>query len=172
MKGLHESLMKQPIRYCKTKLAKLATFLFFCGEWISLSYRHGSVPPGRPISLMASKIPIYLRTYRKRHGLTQDEVAFLLGCQNGANVSRFERLARQPNLESAIACEVVFGKTTHDLFPRAYAEVERSVAERARALVKRLQTGSPETPGLRQKLASLEAIIGRGALPRPVARYE
>ena len=74
---------------------------------------------------MESRIPSYLRTYRKRYGLTQDEVAFLLGCQSGTKVSRFERLARKPNLETALACEVVFGIPAHELFPRAYAEVEK-----------------------------------------------
>ena len=37
------------------------------------------------------KLENYLRTYRKRSGLTQREVAFLVGCRNGAQVSRYER---------------------------------------------------------------------------------
>ena len=114
---------------------------------------------------MASRIHSYLRTHRKRCGLTQDEVAFLLGCRTGTKVSRFERLARRPNLATALACEVVFGIPAHELFPRAHAEAEKEVAERALALANRLRTGSGrETRRLRQKLASLKAIVSRGGV--------
>ena len=114
---------------------------------------------------MASRIHSYLRTHRKRCGLTQDEVAFLLGCRTGTKVSRFERLARKPNLATALACGVVFGIPAHELFPRAHAEVEKEVAERALALANRLRTGSGrETRRLRQKLASLKAIVSRGGV--------
>jgi hypothetical protein len=88
-----------------------------------------------------------------------------LGCQTGTKVSRFERLARNPNLATALACGVVFGTPAHELFPRAHPEVEKEVADRARALANRLRTGSGrETPRLRQKLASLKAIVTRGAV--------
>ena len=109
---------------------------------------------------MAARIISYLRTYRKRGGLTQDEMAFLLGCQSGAKLSRFERLARQPNLETALACQVVFGIPAHELFPGVFAEVERTVTERAHVLSGRLQAkrGRPHS-GLRQKLAMLSAIV-------------
>lgn len=47
------------------------------------------------------KLDNYLRTYRKKLGLTQREVAFLLGCHSGAKVSRYERSARIPLLTSS-----------------------------------------------------------------------
>ena len=55
---------------------------------------------------MSHKLQNYLRTYRKRSGLSQDEVAFLLGCQTGAKVSRYEPFARKPSLETLFAYEV------------------------------------------------------------------
>jgi|SRR6266576_4678451 len=58
---------------------------------------------------MSHKLENYLRTYRKQSGLSQDEVAFLLGCQTGTKVSRYERFARKPSLETLFAYEVVFG---------------------------------------------------------------
>jgi transcriptional regulator with XRE-family HTH domain len=101
----------------------------------------------------------YLRTHRKRGGLTQDEMAFLLGYQSGTKISRFERLARHPNLETALACQVVFGISAHKLFPGVFAEVEKTVTERARQLSERLQgkRGSNRS-GLRHKRATLSAI--------------
>jgi hypothetical protein len=89
-------------------------------------------------------------------------VAFLLGCQSGTKISRFERLARTANLETALACELVFGIPAHELFPRVYAQVEKIVTERARQLSNRLRVDSGRgTLRNRQKLASLNAIGGR-----------
>lgn len=101
----------------------------------------------------------YLRTHRKRGGLTQDEMAFLLGCQSGTKISRFERLARQPNLKTALACQVILGVPAHELFPGMFAEVEKTVAERARQLSSRLQAQrAGGRSGFRHKLAILRAI--------------
>jgi transcriptional regulator with XRE-family HTH domain len=108
---------------------------------------------------MIPRIMSYLRTYRKRGGLTQDEMAFLLGYQSGTKVSRFERLARHPNLETALACQVVFGIPAHKLFPGVFAEVEKTVTERARLLSDQLQSQrQSDRPGLRHTLAILRAI--------------
>ena len=86
-------------------------------------------------------------------------MAFLLGCQSGTKISRFERLARQPNLETALACQVVFGVPAHELFPGVFAEVEKTVIERARLLSGRLQSQrEQDRSGLRHKLATLRAI--------------
>src|SRR2546421_227517 len=53
---------------------------------------------------MASpRLENYLRTYRKRSGLTQREVAFLLGSKNGAQLSRYEKQRRLPPLRTALA---------------------------------------------------------------------
>jgi len=108
---------------------------------------------------MVPRIISYLRTYRKRGGLTQDEMAFLLGCQSGTKISRFERLARHPNLETALACQVIFGVPAHKLFPGVFAEVERTVTERARVLTSRLQAKPGQHHGFRHKLAILSAIV-------------
>ena len=116
---------------------------------------------------MAPRIKSYLRTHRKRGGLTQDEMAFLLGCQSGTKISRFERLARQPNLETALACQVVLGIPVHELFPGVFAEVEKTVAERARLLADRLRTErGQDHSNRRHKLA----IISSGARAQPMRR--
>ena len=108
---------------------------------------------------MAPKIMSYLRTHRKRGGLTQDEMAFLLGYQSGTKISRFERLARQPNLETALACQVVFGIPAHELFPGVFAEVEKTVTKRARLLSDQLRAQrGHDRSRIRHKLAILKAI--------------
>jgi transcriptional regulator with XRE-family HTH domain len=109
--------------------------------------------------LMAPRIKSYLRTHRKKGGLSQDEMAFLLGYQSGTKISRFERLARHPNLETALACQVVFGIPAHKLFPGVFAKVEKTVTERARLLSDQLRSQRASgRSGLRNKLAILKAI--------------
>src|SRR2546428_10823137 len=107
---------------------------------------------------MAShRLPNYLKTYRKRAGLSQDEVAFLLGCRSGAKVSRYERLARRPSLETAFAYEAVFGVPARDLFAGVYEKVESDIVKRARVLAGKLTAAKPDRVMLR-KLQSLKAM--------------
>jgi len=85
-----------------------------------------------------SRLPNYLRMHRKRMGLSQDQVASILGCRSGAKVSRYERFQREPTLRTAIACEVLFGVSIRELFAGVYEEIERAVERRARTLARRL----------------------------------
>jgi transcriptional regulator with XRE-family HTH domain len=85
-----------------------------------------------------SKLPNYLRAHRKRLGLSQQQVAFLLGCRSGAKVSRYERFTREPTLRTAFACEVIFHTPARELFAGIYEEVEHETERRARILARRL----------------------------------
>ena len=84
---------------------------------------------------MSPRLPNYLKSYRKRAGLSQDEVAFLLGCASGAKVSRYERFSRQPNRATAAACEVVFRAPMRESLAGAYAKVEGTIKQRAQFLL-------------------------------------
>ncbi len=85
----------------------------------------------------------YLRSHRKRLRLSQEEVAFLLGAQSGAKVSRYEQFARVPSLETALAFEVIFQRSASELFGGLYQKVEREVTERAKTLTSRMQERKP-----------------------------
>ena len=82
----------------------------------------------------------YLRAYRKRSGLTQREVAFLLGCRNGVQVSRYEKRRCVPLLATALACEAVFGIPVAELFAGVRERVGREVDKRLLELKSKLQT--------------------------------
>jgi transcriptional regulator with XRE-family HTH domain len=84
------------------------------------------------------KLENYLRMYRKRSGLTQRDVAFLLGCQNGAQVSRYEKRKRVPPLQTALACEAVFGVPVAELFAGMRESVEKEIRRRFVAIQARL----------------------------------
>jgi transcriptional regulator with XRE-family HTH domain len=107
---------------------------------------------------MASKrLPNYLRVYRKRLGLSQNEVAFLLGWRDASQPSRYEHFARLPTLRTAFALAVIFRVSVHELFSGEYQKVENAVCRQAQRLETRLTTESPDrsTAG---KLALLKVI--------------
>jgi transcriptional regulator with XRE-family HTH domain len=106
---------------------------------------------------MSITLQNYLKTYRKRGGLTQDEMAYLLGCQDGAKVSRYERMTRQPNLETALGCQAVFGVPVHELFPGIYKEVEKIIIPRAQQLSLQVKNEIP-SPYTDRKLETLQSI--------------
>jgi transcriptional regulator with XRE-family HTH domain len=106
------------------------------------------------------KLDNYLRTYRKRSGFSQDELAYLLGAPDGAKVSRYERTSREPNLETLLAYEAIFGVPPKQLFAGRTAKVERAVTRRARLLARRLSAGGPAGSSS-HKLEMLAAIAGQ-----------
>jgi len=118
---------------------------------------------------MSHKLQNYLRTYRKRSGLSQDEVAYLLGRQTGTKVSRYERFARKPSLESLFAYEVMFGAPARELFAGAYQKVEKRILNRAQLLTRKLNRATPDRMATR-KLQILKAITsGSGTGPDKIS---
>lgn len=108
---------------------------------------------------MSRKLPNYLRTYRRRAGLTQKELGFLLGCKTGAKVSRYEHYQREPSLYAILSCDAIFGAPLCDLFAGMYSEARNKVAERAKAMLARLQ-GLPQTKRIAGKAKVLSRLIG------------
>jgi transcriptional regulator with XRE-family HTH domain len=108
------------------------------------------------------KLPNYLRTYRKRIGLSQEDLAFLLGCRSGAKVCRYERFSRVPTLRVALAYEVIFRAPARDLFGGLQQKVEQEVSIRAEFLARKLAVQRPGRLAAR-KLEMLKTISA--ALP-------
>jgi transcriptional regulator with XRE-family HTH domain len=115
---------------------------------------------------MAHTLHNYLRTYRKRAGLSQDEVAFLLGVAYGTKVSRYERRSRQPGLMTVFAYEVLFRVTPRELFGDLFRKVETKTLRRARALVRKLGRAACD-PLTARKLNLLRAITS-GSVSEPL----
>lgn len=107
---------------------------------------------------MSYELPNYLRTYRKRAGLTQNEMALLLGCRNGAKVSRYEHYSRLPNLQTVIAYQIIFRTSTQELFEGIYEDVERATLKRVRAAVKKLSKKALDLRTIR-KLEILRSLL-------------
>jgi len=94
--------------------------------------------------MRSRRLPNYLKAHRKHSGLSQDEVAFLLGCENGAKVSRYEKRRRLPPLETALACEAIFGVPVSELFAGVREDIGKDIARRRAALKTKLQADTLE----------------------------
>jgi transcriptional regulator with XRE-family HTH domain len=101
----------------------------------------------------------YLRTYRKRLGLSEDEIAFLLECKSGAKVSRHEHFGRDPSLRTALAYEAIFQVPVRELFAGIYQTVEQNTLKQIRTLSEKLQASDPPHPRHQRRRAQVEAAL-------------
>lgn len=80
-----------------------------------------------------------VRTYRKQSGLTQRELAMVLGYSDLWQISRHERSRSWPSLRIALAYEIVFQVPLATIFQEARRSVERSVELKLNALERDLR---------------------------------
>ena len=90
--------------------------------------------------MATQRLENYLRTHRKRSGLTQREIAFLLGWKTGGSLGRYEKRRRLPPLKTALACEEIFGVPVSELFAGIRQAVGRDIEKRRVVLRASLQT--------------------------------
>ena len=144
-------------------------------SWVGSRRRENEKTFVEPSSriLVSQKLPNYLKTYRKRAGLSQADLAYLLGVRSGTKVSRYERFSRVPNLETALAFEALYHLPVADLFAGVADDRARDVLRRARLLERRLLARTTN-PSLTRKLTALHEIIAVAGeevqyepLPRP-----
>jgi transcriptional regulator with XRE-family HTH domain len=108
--------------------------------------------------MSVEQLPNYLRSHRKRTGLSQKEVAFLLSVESGSKVSRYEHFVRIPTLSTAFAFGVIFAVPLEELFAGIAEQAEQVTIRQATVLAKRL-AARRDYPLLAEKLTSLTAII-------------
>lgn len=111
--------------------------------------------------MVTPRLENYLRTYRKRSGLTQQEVGYLLGRETGALVSRYEKRRRLPPLETALAYEEIFGVPIGELFAGIRQSVGRDVKKRRLELRASLQTKTPKASDVRMAAHKLRWLADR-----------
>src|SRR5216683_757347 len=82
------------------------------------------------ITIMPSRLNNYLRLHRRRAGLSQIEVAFLLGAHEGGRISRYEKGHNIPTLRTALTLAAIFGASLGDLFSGIQVEIDSEVLRR------------------------------------------
>lgn len=83
----------------------------------------------------------YIRAHRRRSGLTQRELAGVLGYTE-AQVSRHERARALPPLVTALVYEALFRVPVAELFPHAYQKVKGDIETRLTEMEQALQKKS------------------------------
>ena len=81
----------------------------------------------------------YVRTYRRRSGLAQQDLAFLLGSKDKARVCHYEQGCRIPSLRTALALAAILGISISILFSGVQREVYKDVANRIARLHSQIQ---------------------------------
>lgn len=114
---------------------------------------------------MSRPLTQYLVTHRKRAGLSQRELAFLLGSKSGTKVSRHEQERREPSLKAALAYAAVYRVPVEELFPGLALAADLKVIGRKQALLTRLRS-SGQDPVTRYKRTWLRTTMARRSVRR------
>jgi len=102
----------------------------------------------------------YIKSHRKRAGLSQPDVAFLLGSNDETQVSRYENDHRVPSLEVALAFQEIFKTPLPELFAGLHESIATDVAARIREFSSRIQK---EDAGDKMTLRKLHWLQGSHA---------
>jgi transcriptional regulator with XRE-family HTH domain len=109
---------------------------------------------------MKTRKPVnYLRSYRLHWGLSQGELANLLGWKGSEVISRIEKKQRPPTLRLVIACFILFGTPAAELFPDISASIEIDVMARVQEMYETIQ-GNPSRK-TKRNIELLEIAIER-----------
>ena len=76
----------------------------------------------------------FVRADRRRWGLTQAELATLLGVASSTTVSRLERSVRAPTATILVACCILFRRPEAELFASFHESIEELVMGAAKNL--------------------------------------
>jgi transcriptional regulator with XRE-family HTH domain len=90
-----------------------------------------------------------LRTLRMRSGLTQKELAGLLGFRTDVPVCRHETSKSIPDLQTALGYEIIFGVSLQSQFPALYRSLEPLIEER----IARFKAHIEDKPGIDRRTA-------------------
>jgi len=87
-------------------------------------------------------IPSALRKYRRIRGLSQKQVAVILGLKTASRISRWERGDCLPSLVNAIRLATLYRTMVDGIFGDLVKAVRGEVQERERKMLERKSSGS------------------------------
>jgi transcriptional regulator with XRE-family HTH domain len=112
------------------------------------------------LSVATPRLSNYIRTHRRRAGLSQRELARLLGAESGTKVSRYETFTRMPSVMTIWACELVFNRPASEIFAGVYQGVLEAVSARAERMLTELASQrAPQQSTDTPKVQLLRSIV-------------
>jgi transcriptional regulator with XRE-family HTH domain len=109
---------------------------------------------------MPRKLPHYIRIERRRAGLSQTDIAALLGVRTASKISRYEQGRRLPPLRTALAYEAIYGKPIAELFAGTFAPIRAEIRRRAKRLAESTER-PPRGSRFARRKGSIQAIAAR-----------
>ena len=92
---------------------------------------------------LSKRYPNRIRQIRLEKGLTQRELAHILGYKSVSSLSHLERGRKLPSLQTALKLEQALQRLMGDIYPRLYKQIQNSVGQRrARFFAKRGEKSS------------------------------
>lgn len=124
---------------------------------------HNGGPAGAlmcpPVSFfMKSAFHSYLRKKRRQYGLSQDDIATILGVYSRSHVSMLESGDRRPSAEQVYVLNLLFGERDEQLFPGLFAHAKAHLADKLRTL---LRQSNPVRSGNAGRRKLLEDALTR-----------
>ena len=84
-------------------------------------------------------IPNNLWTYRKKNGLSQKQVAFLLGHKTASQLSRYEKGIKLPGLINTLKLEIIYRTPVSFIFYEHYQRLKNEIRSKEDGLRKKLE---------------------------------
>ena len=108
---------------------------------------------------MENRLAVDLKVFRRRSGLSQAEVAKLLGIHR-SQLSKFERGTRQPSMEHVTILCLIYGTRVPEFCVAALPQFEDALAERLQALLAENIEPSIALKTLAKKLSATRSTYG------------
>lgn len=86
-----------------------------------------------------SSPPNYLRVYRKRSGLNQEDIAYLMDLPDYSNISRYEKGQRSPTTELLLTYKHLFDTPIESFFEQESELIKLKLIQRIVQLVPELK---------------------------------
>jgi transcriptional regulator with XRE-family HTH domain len=91
---------------------------------------------------MSDRLTNYLRTHRKKTGLSQRDLARIVGYKDEVPISRHEQFQRLPSVMVALGYEIVFQVPISEIYAGLRDAIEQDIEERISELERELQQKS------------------------------
>jgi DNA-binding XRE family transcriptional regulator len=101
----------------------------------------------------------YLQTFRRRAGLTQKEIAYLIDAKSRSTISKHESADSCPTFETLVCYELLFGIPMCDFLDGDYQDVADAFRERVNGFLFLLEQKTL-TPSVKRKIATLRRVLG------------
>ncbi len=112
----------------------------------------------------------YLRRERRKYGLSQGDLACILGIQSRSFISMLEQGERSPSADQMLALKLLFGAEDAYLFPALYHRIQRGFKSNIVRLLAQDHSQSPMAKARRELLhraiknVELDGVVSKPSL--------